>query len=162
MSENPDWEAIRSEYESSSITFKDLATKHGVAVTTLYNRSRKWSRNSKIPNSEEKNSESKSENSNELSSDPSAAKGAKEALNDLLELIKKSKGKMSFVDHQKASNAIAQYNDIIVNAVPELEQENIRVVTIDTRDMSVEMLNLLEEFTEKMRALEIQEGKRVG
>jgi transposase-like protein len=173
VSMKPDWDAIQREYETSNIPYEKLAEKYGVNPNTLYSRSRKWNQESriKIKTQEKKLKVLNLEEAKivplrpplpECPSVPNAAMGAKEALNDLLELIKKSKGNMSFVDHQKASNAMAQYNDIIVNAAPESEEENIRVVTIDTRDMSVEMLALLEELTERMRELEIREGKRVG
>lgn len=46
MTKQVDWDKIRAEWESSKITFKDLADKHGVKLGTLKSRRsrEKWSR----------------------------------------------------------------------------------------------------------------------
>jgi hypothetical protein len=49
--------------------------------------------------------------------------GANMAANDLIELIEKSKGNMDFADHMKASSAMTQYNKIIINALPDEDEE---------------------------------------
>jgi hypothetical protein len=134
MSDKPDWEAIRRDFEAGNGSFREIADRHNVKLTTLHDRSRKWQK----PNAERRtpnnpNAEQEGEQSNISSihalrlipvpSPANAVAAANLGLGDLLELMEKSRGKMDFADHVKASNAMAQYNKIIINAPPEEEEE---------------------------------------
>lgn len=156
MSEKPDWEAIRREYEAG-ISYGDLAARYGVPKTTIHRRSKKW-------NGTERNTESGTERNAQAQQNispihalrlvpaPSPANAVELAnmgLEDLLQLMQKSKGDMDFADHVKASSAMAQYNKIIINALPDDEEHDEEPE--DLSGFSEDELRLYAEFQERAK-----------
>jgi len=62
----PNWEQIREEWETSDITFKELAEKHGVKDSTVRSRKNreKWQRNATSKNATQRKSVATKKNSN--------------------------------------------------------------------------------------------------
>lgn len=164
MSDKPNWEAIRKEYEAGGTTFEELAFKYHIAKTTVY-------RNIGKRNGTERNGESGTERNGdprplhivrELPSIPSAVDGANYGIEALVEILKENKTsdkKMDLSEHVKAATALYQYNRIIVNAVSvEDEDENdTDLITVDTRELTAEQLTKLKAF-----ALDMKESEQVG
>lgn len=132
MSDKPDWEAAQRDFEAGNGSLREIAERYGVKPTTLYDRSRKWQK----PNTEHRTPNKKNPDTGQSNVSPihalrlmpspspaNAVAGATLGLEDLLNLMQKSKGQMDFADHVKASGAMAQYNKIIINALPDDEEE---------------------------------------
>lgn len=121
-----DWDEIQKEFEEGSLSLRALATKYDVPLTTLYRRSQKWQ-------APERNTErQKQRNADhfqlqlvkmEAPSPANAVEGASLGIDALVAYLRKNYKEMDLADHVKASNALAQYNKIIINAPPDEEED---------------------------------------
>jgi hypothetical protein len=130
MSDKPDWEAIQREYEGGGVSLRLLAAKYGVSKSVIGDRKfrEQWKEPAKPDGrtADKKNPDTGQQNIFRLMPAPSPASAvalATMGLEDLLGLMQKSKGSMDFADHVKASSAMAQYNKIIINALPDEEEQ---------------------------------------
>lgn len=127
MNDKPDWETIRREYESGGTSLRQLAVKHNVSKTYLIEKRDKehWNRPTDRPTTQDR-----PVGSGEicilrsvLPSPPNALEGANLGLDALVTYLKANRLGMDLSDHVKASNALSQYNKIIINALPDDEEE---------------------------------------
>ena len=152
-----DWNVIRQEYEQGNFTsLQAFADKHQVPKTTLIRKrdTGGWTtdRTNRLrtgPNGSIRVLRS------ELPSIPSAVDGAKLGIDGLVTFLQQHKRDMDLLDHVKAATALYQYNRIIVNAAPEDEEDDIELITINTRDLSADGLAELKAFALKMKEREV-------
>lgn len=144
-----DWNAIQQEYEAGGISLRALAAKHDVALSTLYDRSRKWNR---TPNTER---QKKPNTDNyqlqlvkmEAPSPANAIEGANLGIEGLVTYLRKHHKDMDLADHVKAATALSQYNKIVINAPPDDEDDEAE----DLSGFTDEELALYAEFQARAR-----------
>jgi hypothetical protein len=136
MSEKPDWEAIRREYEVGGASLRQLAVRYGISKSTIdrHAKSERWDGTAGRDSGtgQQKDGTAGQQNISPIHilrqipapSPPNAVEGANLGLEDLLELMQNNKGKMGYDDHVKASNAMERYNKIIINAPPDEEHDD--------------------------------------
>lgn len=160
MSEKPEWESIQREYEGGGISLRQLAVKYGVSKSAIGDRKfrEQWREPAKPDGRtpDKKNPDTGQSNVSPIHalrlmpSPANAVAGATLGLEDLLNLMQKSKGQMDFADHVKASGAMAQYNKIIINALPDDEEET-QEEQEDLSGFNEEELRQYAEFQERAK-----------
>ncbi len=119
-----DWDAIQADYEQGGMSVRALAAKYDVAPTTLYDRSRKWSRTPEQPKTRTPEHVQLKLVKAELPSPPNAVEGANLGIDSLIAYLKANRARMDLSDHAKAANALWQYNRIVVNAPPQDDEQD--------------------------------------
>ncbi len=148
-----DWKAIREEYEAGGISLRQLAAKHNVSKSYLIEKRDKegWNRPPNRPPTSIGASASGGENAihvlrSVLPSPTNAVEGANLGINALVEYLRRHASEMDPGEHLKTSNALAQYNKIVINAPPEEEEEEE-----DLSGFTNEELQLYAELQERAK-----------